>query len=158
MIVHVVIFTLLLLTLLIMASRRLSPRGLMRAIAGGLLLLNGATAVAALGLAFLLWLGSPIPAQAASVLQQQEGDQQQAGISQNVAIGASLSTGLAAIGAGIAVGIASAAAIGAITEKPEVLGRTLNFVGLAEGIAIYGLIISFLILTGGFGGGGGGGG
>jgi V/A-type H+-transporting ATPase subunit K len=49
--------------------------------------------------------------------------------------------------AGIAVGIAGAAAIGAITEKPESLGRVLIFVGLGEGIAIYGLIISFMILT-----------
>lgn len=59
---------------------------------------------------------------------------------------AALATGLAAIGAGIAVGIAGAAAIGAIAEKPELVGRTLIFVGLAEGIAIYGLIISFIIL------------
>jgi V/A-type H+-transporting ATPase subunit K len=88
---------------------------------------------------------------------QQEGQapaqQQEGGTSQIATIGAALATGLAAIGAGIAVGIAGAAAIGAITEKPEVLGRTLIFVGLAEGIAIYGLIISFLILTGGLGGG-----
>ena len=39
------------------------------------------------------------------------------------------------------------AAIGAIAEKPELLGRTLIMVGLAEGIAIYGLIISVLILN-----------
>ena len=62
-------------------------------------------------------------------------------------LGAALATGLACIGAGIAVGIAGAAAIGGITEKPEILGRTLIFVGLAEGIAIYGLIISFMILN-----------
>lgn len=158
MITHVLVFLVLLLAALIVIGRRLSPRNLMQAIAGGLLLLNGATAAATLGLALILWLGAPVSVQAAPVLQQQDAEQQQqqAGLSQNVAIGASLSTGLAAIGAGIAVGIASAAAIGAITEKPEVLGRTLIFVGLAEGIAIYGLIISFMILTGGFGGGGGG--
>ncbi|MDZ7706334.1 MAG: ATP synthase subunit C [Trueperaceae bacterium] len=63
-------------------------------------------------------------------------------------LAAAISTGLAAIGAGIAVGIAGAAAIGAIAEKPELLGRTLIFVGLAEGIVIYGLIISFIILGG----------
>ncbi len=61
-------------------------------------------------------------------------------------LAAALATGLAAIGAGIAVGIAGAAAIGAISEKPELLGRTLIFVGLAEGIVIYGLIVSFIIL------------
>jgi V/A-type H+/Na+-transporting ATPase subunit K len=67
----------------------------------------------------------------------------------NVALAAAVATGLAAIGAGIAVGIAGAAAIGAIAEKPELLGRTLIFIGLAEGIVIYGLIVSFIILGGG---------
>ncbi len=61
-------------------------------------------------------------------------------------LGAGLSTGLASIGAGIGVGIAGAAGIGAISEKPEMLGRTLIYVGLAEGVAIYGLIISIMIL------------
>lgn len=68
------------------------------------------------------------------------------------ALGAGLAAGLAAIAAGIGVGLTGAAAIGAITEKPEMLGRTLIFVGLAEGIAIYGLIIAFMILSGAFGG------
>ncbi len=61
-------------------------------------------------------------------------------------LGAGIATGLAAIGAGIAVGMAGAAAVGAIAEKPELFGRSLVIVGLAEGIAIYGLIISILIL------------
>ena len=55
--------------------------------------------------------------------------------------------GLIAIGAGIAVASSGAAAIGAIAEKPDSFGRALIFVGLAEGIAIYGLIISFMILN-----------
>jgi len=67
---------------------------------------------------------------------------------QNRFLGAAIATGLAAIGSGIAVGVAGAAAIGAIAEKPELLGRTLIFVGLAEGIVIYGLIVSFIILRG----------
>lgn len=71
-----------------------------------------------------------------------------AGVGQNRFLGAAIATGLAAIGSGVAVGIAGAAAIGAIAEKPELLGRTLIFVGLAEGIVIYGLIVSFLILRG----------
>jgi len=61
-------------------------------------------------------------------------------------LGAGLATGLAAIGAGIAVAITGSSAIGAISEKPELFGRTLTYVGLAEGIAIYGMIISVLIL------------
>lgn len=67
----------------------------------------------------------------------------------NPFLAAAIATGLAAIGAGIAVGIAGAAAIGAISEKPELLGRSLIFVGLAEGIVIYGLIVSFIILGAG---------
>jgi V/A-type H+-transporting ATPase subunit K len=71
-----------------------------------------------------------------------------ANVGQNRFLAAAIATGLAAIGSGIAVGIAGAAAIGAIAEKPELLGRTLIFVGLAEGIVIYGLVVSFLILRG----------
>ncbi len=63
----------------------------------------------------------------------------------NAMIGVALSTGLAALGAGVAVGMTGAAAIGAISEDPKMLGRSLIFVGLAEGIAIYGLIISIMI-------------
>ena len=61
-------------------------------------------------------------------------------------IGAALSTGLASIGAGIAVAASGAAAIGAISEDAQLLGKTIIFVGLSEGIAIYGLIISIMIL------------
>jgi V/A-type H+-transporting ATPase subunit K len=61
-------------------------------------------------------------------------------------LAAGLAVGLASIGAGIGVGIAGAAAIGSISEKPEILGRTLIFIGLAEGVAIYGLIIAIMIL------------
>jgi V/A-type H+-transporting ATPase subunit K len=57
-----------------------------------------------------------------------------------------LSTGLATIGAGNAVGAVGSSALGAISEDPDILGKTLIYVGLAEGIAIYGLIISILIL------------
>lgn len=62
-------------------------------------------------------------------------------------VGAALATGLSALGAGIAVGKLGAAAVGALAEKPELFGRLLIFVGLAEGIAIYGLIVSILILN-----------
>lgn len=62
-------------------------------------------------------------------------------------VAAALSTGLACIGAGIAVAIVASAAVGAISENPGLLGKTIIFVGLAEGIAIYGLIISIMILN-----------
>lgn len=61
-------------------------------------------------------------------------------------IAAALSTGLATIGAGYAVGAVGSSALGAVSEDPKILGKTLIFVGLAEGIAIYGLIVSILIL------------
>ncbi len=62
-------------------------------------------------------------------------------------LGAGLSIGLAGLGAGIGLGIAGAAAIGASTEKPEMLGKSIIFVVLTEAIAIYGLLISFLLLA-----------
>lgn len=62
-------------------------------------------------------------------------------------IGAGLAVGLACIASGIAVARIGSAAIGAVSEKPELMGRTLVFLGLAEGIAIYGLIIAIMILN-----------
>lgn len=61
-------------------------------------------------------------------------------------IGIGIPTGLAAIGAGIAVGPVGAASLGIISEKPEMFGRTLIYLGLAEGIAIYGLVVTILLL------------
>jgi len=61
-------------------------------------------------------------------------------------LSAALATGLSAIAAGVAVAYVGAAAVGAMSEKPEIAGRALLYVGLAEGIAIYGLIISIMIL------------
>jgi V/A-type H+/Na+-transporting ATPase subunit K len=62
-------------------------------------------------------------------------------------LAAALSTGMAALGAAYAVSHVGAAALGAMGERPELAGRALIFVGLAEGIAIYGLIISIMILA-----------
>ncbi len=62
-------------------------------------------------------------------------------------IGIGIPTGLAAIGAGIGVGPVGAASLAVITEKPEMLGRTLIYLGLAEGIAIYGLVVTILLLA-----------
>lgn len=61
-------------------------------------------------------------------------------------LSAALAVGMGAIAAGIAVGLVGAAAMGTIGERPELVGRTLIFVGLAEGIAIYGLIVAIMIL------------
>ena len=61
-------------------------------------------------------------------------------------IGAALAVGLSSIAAGIAVSSIGAAAMGAVSERPELMGRSLIYVGLAEGIAIYGLIVAIMIL------------
>ncbi len=61
-------------------------------------------------------------------------------------IGIGLPTALAAIGAGIALGPVGSASLAVIAEKPEMFGRTLIYMGLAEGIAIYGLVMSILLL------------
>ena len=62
-------------------------------------------------------------------------------------IGAGLATGLACVGAGIATGSAASAAIGAVSENDNMMGKALIFVAMAEGIAIYGLLIAFMILN-----------
>ena len=51
------------------------------------------------------------------------------------------------MGSGVGLGTASAAAIGAIAEKPELLGRTLLYIVLIEAIAIYGLAMFFIIFS-----------
>lgn len=61
-------------------------------------------------------------------------------------LAAAIAVGFGSVGAGAAVGYVGAAAIATIGEKPELAGRALIFVGLAEGIAIYGLIIAIMIL------------
>ncbi len=62
-------------------------------------------------------------------------------------LAAAIATGISSAGAGFAVARVGTAAVGALAEKPELFGRLLIFVGLAEGIAIYGLIVSILVLN-----------
>ncbi|MDX9691747.1 MAG: ATP synthase subunit C [Acholeplasmataceae bacterium] len=62
-------------------------------------------------------------------------------------LSAALSTGLSALGAGIAVAAAAPAAIGAFSENEKNFGKSLIFVALGEGVAIYGLLISILIIN-----------
>ena len=62
-------------------------------------------------------------------------------------VAAALATGLSALGAGIAVAAAAPAAIGAFAENEKNFGKSLIFVALGEGVAIYGLLISILIIN-----------
>jgi V/A-type H+-transporting ATPase subunit K len=100
-----------------------------------------AIVLSAVGTALLLSSG-PAVAAGANASTSVGGDAWSFGL-----LAAALSTAVAALGAGLAVGRVGTAAIGALAEKPELFGRLLIFVGLAEGIAIYGLIVSILILN-----------
>lgn len=62
-------------------------------------------------------------------------------------LSAALATGMSALGAGIAVAAAAPAAIGAFSENEKNFGKSLIFVALGEGVAIYGLLISILIIN-----------
>ncbi len=88
----------------------------------------------------LLWLFAPVAVQAAVGAQDAPADPY-------ASLAAAIAVGLGSLGAAYAVGTTGSAAIGVIAEKPEAFGRVLIFVGLSEGIAIYGLIIAFMVLT-----------
>ena len=62
-------------------------------------------------------------------------------------IAAALSVGLASIGGGIAVAASASSALGALSENESIFGKSLIFVGLAEGLALYGLLIGFMIIS-----------
>jgi len=61
-------------------------------------------------------------------------------------IGAAIAVAGSSIGAAIAVAYTGSAALAAISERPELFGRAMVIVGLAEGIAIYGLIVSIILI------------
>ena len=61
-------------------------------------------------------------------------------------IAAALVTGISGLGSGIAVASSASAALGALSEDGSLFGKSIIFVAMAEGIALYGLIISFMIL------------
>jgi len=95
-------------------------------------------------------LKAVVHAQEAAGLVQQEEVQNtpihDPGVFKFAFLAAAISVGVGSLGAGIAVGYVGAAAMGALGEKPDLAGKALLFVGLAEGIAIYGLIIAIMIL------------
>jgi len=62
-------------------------------------------------------------------------------------LAAALSTGLSSLAAAYAVASVGGAAMGVLAEKPELFGRVVILVGLSEGIAVYGLIVSVLIIN-----------
>ena len=92
-----------------------------------------------IGAVLMFSAGTPVMADAAA--------ESGAGLSVGLAyIAAAASVGMSCIGGGLAVASAASAALGAISEDSSILGKSLIFVGLAEGVCLYGLIISFMIL------------
>jgi len=100
---------------------------------------NLALALMMVGLG-LVWLFAPGAVQAAGLAQQTSSDPY-------ASLAAALAVSVGSLSAAYAVSTTGSAAVGAIAEKPEVFGRALIFVGLAEGVAIYGLIIAFMIVS-----------
>ena len=89
------------------------------------------------------------PVQAAEAAPQVAGPTAaQAGALGMKYLSAALAVGLGSLGAGIAVSMVGSAAMGAVAERPELMGRSLIYVGLAEGIAIYGVVVAIMILMG----------
>lgn len=96
---------------------------------------------AVLALAVVLPIGGFVNAEAAQTVTETIGN---AGLGY---LAAALSVGLGSIGCGIAVGSAAPAAIGAVAEEPKSFSKALIFVALGEGVALYGFLISFMILN-----------
>jgi V/A-type H+/Na+-transporting ATPase subunit K len=121
-------------TLTVLVLRRAPRHGARR-----LLWLNAGILLGSFVLVAALLLGVVDPAQA-----------QDAGAAQPDRWAPLLAAGIAvagaAIGAGIAIAYTGAAALAAISEKPEMFGRALVIVGLAEGIAIYGLVVAIILI------------
>ncbi len=115
------------------ALRKAPARGFRR-----LLALNGVLLLAGLALGALLLLGVVDPALAAT-------GGSHPGAS-SALLGAGIAVAGSTIGAGFAVAYTGAAALAAVSEKPELFGRSLVFVGLAEGIAIYGLVVAIILI------------
>ena len=144
-IVGTMIFVIIVTVCLGVFSRKIAAKSkggqyLRSALKGNMALMASLVLVAAI----FLFSGAAIHSSAADTetVSETEQTQNDSSSAEGMAyLAAALSTGLATIGAGIAVAVAGSAALGAISEDSKLLGKTLIFVGLAEGIAIYGLII-----------------
>lgn len=108
------------------------------AVAGGMLMI-GATALLVLSLSGGAANATSVSAAATSVASS-------SGSNTGAFIGAAIAVAASTIGAGIAVAYTGAAALAAMSERPELFGRAMVVVGLAEGIAIYGLIIGIILI------------
>ena len=116
-----------------LAARRWR-RGVAALTVTGVLLLAGAVAL-------LLVAAVAAPASAAATAAAAG-----AGGSTGALIGAGIAVAGSSVGAGIAVAYTGAAALAIMSERPELFGRAMVIVGLAEGIAIYGLVVGIILI------------
>ncbi len=124
-----------------LAARRW-PRGtlVVAMTAGGLIIVGG--------IALLAVTATADPAHAAGAVHAAAAARAAAPAAGSSAalIGAAIAVAGSTIGAGIAVAYTGAAALAAMSERPELFGRAMVVVGLAEGIAIYGLIVGIILV------------
>ncbi|GIH96319.1 ATP synthase subunit C [Planobispora siamensis] len=104
----------------------------------GLLAFNIVLILVALSLIVVVLTGDAAGAQTAAAAQT-EGDWA-------ALLGAAVAVAGSSIGAGVAVAYTGAAALAAMSERPELFGRAIVIVGLAEGIAIYGLVVGIILI------------
>jgi V/A-type H+-transporting ATPase subunit K len=105
-----------------------------------LTLFNMLLVIAGIILVLLALTGGPASAVAGPAAQESTATNGMALLAAAIAVAGS------SIGAAIAVAYTGAAALAAMSERPELFGRAMVIVGLAEGIAIYGLIVSIILI------------
>ena len=113
-----------------------------------LLTVNGTLALSALVVLALALGGGPAEATGpeAAPVAAVEAAQPADGSNGPALLGAAIAVAASSIGAAIAVSYTGAAALAAMSERPELFGRAMVIVGLAEGIAIYGLIVAIILI------------
>jgi V/A-type H+-transporting ATPase subunit K len=111
------------------------------AVRRALVVVNGALFV--IGLAVLVAIVAAFPAEATTAAQATEAADEANGAA---LIAAAIAVAGSSLGAAFAVAYTGAAALAAMSERPELFGRSMVIVGLAEGIAIYGLIIAIILV------------
>lgn len=140
----------------VIAARRLDPmRAALLLLGVPLVTMAAAVALSAVGASAWNDGGGDTPAavvervdeRATSVAPAQTDTTTQQNDSGAAFIGAAIAVAASTIGAGIAVAYTGSAALATVSEQPDLFGRAMVVVGLAEGVAIYGLIVAVLILS-----------
>jgi V/A-type H+-transporting ATPase subunit K len=111
-----------------------------------LLALDGGVLVAGFVVLLLAATGHPASAAETGTVLAQAATQATTGAGGSALIGAAIAVAGSSIGAAIAVAYTGSAALAAMSERPELFGRAMVIVGLAEGIAIYGLIVAIMLM------------